>query len=98
MKNKASKQTGLLIILMALMTGTASVAEETTQAKQSSDPAQFARGAKAWKDNCARCHNLRDPKELTDLEWEISVTHMRVRANLPGDIAEDIKAFLKASN
>ncbi len=62
------------------------------------DPAQIARGAKAWADNCARCHNLRSPKELTDEEWMVSVTHMRVRANIPGNISDDIIAFLKASN
>ncbi len=62
------------------------------------DPAQTARGAKAWAANCARCHNMRSPKELTDEEWAISVTHMRVRANLPGNVADDIIAFLKASN
>ncbi len=62
------------------------------------DPAQLARGAKAWSDNCGRCHNLRAPKELTDEEWDVSVTHMRVRANLPGDLADDIIEFLKASN
>jgi len=62
------------------------------------DPLQIARGAKAWSENCARCHNLRSPKELTDEEWQVSVTHMRVRANLPGNVADDIIAFLKASN
>lgn len=98
MKHKTSTQTGLLITMLALLASSPGLAEETVSEKPSADPAQFARGAKAWKDNCARCHNLRDPKELTDLEWEISVTHMRARANLPGDIAEDIKAFLKASN
>ncbi len=26
----------------------------------------FARGAKAWVDNCVRCHNVCYPKELRD--------------------------------
>ena len=59
---------------------------------------QLARGAKAWANNCSRCHGLRDPKELNDNDWVVSVTHMRVRANLPGNIARDIEAFLKSSN
>lgn len=59
---------------------------------------RFARGAKAWAETCQRCHNLRSPKELNDEDWDVSVTHMRIRANLPRDFAEDIKAFLKASN
>ncbi len=66
--------------------------------KVKKDPMQIARGAKAWAQNCGRCHNIRAPRELTDEEWEVSVTHMRVRDNLPGDLARDIIAFLKASN
>lgn len=62
------------------------------------DPLQIARGAKAWATQCGRCHNIRSPSELSDEEWHVSVTHMRVRANIPGDTIEDIKAFLKSSN
>ena len=66
--------------------------------ERASDPMQFARGAKAWAENCGRCHNLRAPEELTDEDWDVTVTHMRVRGNLPGALARDIAAFLKASN
>ncbi len=69
------------------------VAEE-----RKSDPAQVGRGAKAWVEQCGRCHNLRNPKDQTDAEWSVSVTHMRVRGNIPGQLARDIGAFLKASN
>lgn len=62
------------------------------------DPAQLARGAKAWAEQCSRCHNIRSPGELTDEEWFVSTTHMRVRANIPGNIIDDILAFLQASN
>jgi len=62
------------------------------------DPMQFARGAKAWGQNCERCHNLRGPKEFSDSDWDTIITHMRVRANLPGNVARDIGVFLKASN
>ncbi len=65
---------------------------------QQPDPAQIARGAKAWAETCNRCHNLRSPDELPDEDWDVSVTHMRVRANLPGQLARDIAAFLKSSN
>jgi cytochrome c5 len=61
------------------------------------DAASRARGAQAWADNCGRCHNLRSPSELNAELWDVSVMHMRVRANLPGDLADDIKAFLMAS-
>lgn len=66
--------------------------------KAKKDPMQFARGAKAWSQRCESCHNLRGPKEFSDSDWDTIVTHMRVRANLPGDVARDIVAFLKASN
>jgi mono/diheme cytochrome c family protein len=62
------------------------------------DPARFGRGAKAWAENCGRCHNIRDPKEFTDSQWDVIMTHMRIRANLPGDMADDIRVFLKGSN
>lgn len=66
--------------------------------ERKSDSAQLARGAKAWIQQCTRCHNLRNVKDQTDAEWAISVTHMRIRANIPGEVARDIEAFLKASN
>ncbi len=66
--------------------------------EKKADPAQFARGAKAWAENCNRCHNTRDPKELQDYEWHVSVTHMQLVTGLPGNVARDIMAFLKASN
>lgn len=62
------------------------------------DPMQIARGAKAWAQTCNRCHNLRDPKELSDDDWAVSVMHMRVRGNIPGQLARDIAEFLKSSN
>lgn len=62
------------------------------------DPQQLARGAQAWVTQCNRCHNLRRPKELRDSEWSVVTTHMRRVGNIPGDIARDIEAFLKASN
>lgn len=81
-------------VLSMLGLGVASA--DTQQPK--SDPMQFARGAKAWANNCARCHNMRSAQDNSDEEWHVDVTHMRVRANIPGDVARDIKAFLQASN
>ncbi len=89
----AMAATLLLIVPMAQAQGGSAKAQT-----KKPDPMQVVRGAKAWKNNCGRCHNLRSPKELTDEEWDVSVAHMRVRANLTGQDAEDIKAFLKASN
>ncbi len=80
-------------VFLASVAGTASAQE-----KKAPDPAQMARGAKAWAQACKNCHNLRDPKELTDKNWDVTVNHMWLRAMLPGQVARDIKVFLKASN
>ncbi len=66
-------------------------------AASGSDAAAVARGAKAWANACGRCHNLRSPSELNAELWDVSVQHMRVRANLPGPVADDIKLFLMSS-
>ena len=58
----------------------------------------FMRGVKAWADNCARCHNVRDPKELSDDEWITTTYHMRMRAGLTGQETRDIIKFLQKSN
>jgi hypothetical protein len=85
---------GLLVALVMAVASSGAWAEEEEKA----DPMQFARGAKAWAEHCNRCHNVRDPKELQDYEWHVSVTHMRLVAGLPGNVARDVMAFLKASN
>jgi len=72
-------------------------AQETPGVSQP-DPMQFARGAQTWADNCARCHNMRDPKELRDDQWRTVVSHMRVRGGLTGEEARDVLAFLQGSN
>ena len=62
------------------------------------EPGDFAKGAKTWANNCNRCHNLRDPKDLTDDQWITTVFHMRVRAGLTGQQTRDIITFLQQSN
>ena len=71
-----------------------------SQAQEASkpDPAAFARGARLWADNCARCHNMRDAKELRDDQWKPVVTHMRIRAPLTGAEQRDVLLFLQSSN
>ncbi len=55
-------------------------------------------GAQVWAQNCIRCHNLRQPHERGDREWEAIVFHMRVRANLTAEEHRLIVEFLKAAN
>lgn len=73
------------------------VAQEAASSAQN-DPMKFANGAKTWADVCARCHNMRDPKSLRDDQWRAAVAHMRVRAGLTGEEAENVLAFLQQSN
>ena len=55
-------------------------------------------GALSWSQNCMRCHNLRNPRERSDREWEIIVHQMRVRANLTAEEHRSILQFLKSAN
>lgn len=93
--------TGYRLFTMPLLIGGLllfAAADAIAQDGQRRDPGQFARGAKAWATQCARCHHLRNAKEMSDAQWSVVVSHMRLRANLPGAVARDVEAFLKASN
>lgn len=91
-------------ITLAALAAVALAAIGSTQIgrAQGSDPggqaAASARGAKAWADNCASCHNARSPLDYGDGQWAAATAHMRVRANLPGNVARDILVFLQAGN
>ena len=69
-----------------------------TQAADFPEKGDFVKGAKAWANNCTRCHNLRDAKELRDDQWITTTFHMRVRAGLTGQETRDILTFLQQSN
>jgi len=90
------------LLLLAAMLSFSAVAtggeEPQQQTPAQPDMAAFARGAKAWADNCARCHNMRDPKDLSDDQWKVVTTHMRLRAGLDGREVRDITVFLQGSN
>ena len=58
----------------------------------------MGRGVKLWADNCARCHNMRDPKEFRDDQWRVIIAHMRMRAGFTGQDTRDILTFLQAAN
>ena len=57
----------------------------------------FNRGAEAWAENCARCHNFRGAKEFTADQWPLIMMHMRIQAQLAGQTARDILVFLAGS-
>ncbi len=81
------------IVVAGLSFSSASFADEDDAKK-----GDFARGATAWVNNCVRCHNVRDPKELRDDQWITTTFHMRMRAGLTGQQARDIIKFLQMSN
>ncbi len=85
-------------LLLACLSGPAALADQEEMSTDESSAALVAKGAGYWGKQCQRCHNLRDPGEFTDDIWDVSVNHMRIRANIPADQARAIKAFLKASN
>lgn len=92
---------GLLLSLsIPVLAASPLAGEQETSASTSAPPdmAAFARGAKAWGENCARCHAMRDPKEATDRQWKVIATHMRLRAGLDGQQVRDITVFLQGSN
>lgn len=60
--------------------------------------ASAARGAKDWGENCARCHNMRDPKDFRADQWKVIMSHMRLHAGLTGQEARDILKFLQQSS
>lgn len=55
-------------------------------------------GAQLWGENCMRCHNAPSPVTFSDVEWEVAVTHMRIRANLTELESNKIVEFLKSAN
>lgn len=91
-------------ILVAAVLGAAALLDArmpaSAQAQEAAkpDPAAFARGARLWANNCGRCHNVRDAKELRDDQWKPVVTHMRIRGPLTGAEQRDILLFLQSSN
>lgn len=55
-------------------------------------------GAELWAENCSRCHNFRPPQSYSEAQWHAVVHHMRLRANLTGEEARSITAFLQAAS
>jgi len=84
-----------VMLASALFAGAGMSTQLMAEEKQAGD---FARGAMQWVENCGRCHNVRDPKELRDDQWITTVYHMRIRAGLTGQQTRDILTFLQESN
>lgn len=70
--------------------------DQNTQSTEESKP--VLDGAKVFGWYCGACHSERYPRERTDAEWEVIVTHMRVRSNLTGEQADAVLHYLKENN
>lgn len=92
MQKSVNRRVGLLLAALLTLGG------GTAAAQGEEDPMAFARGARTWSENCARCHNMRDPQEFRDDTWEVIVSHMRIRAGLTGQETRDVIKFLQQSN
>lgn len=55
-------------------------------------------GAQLWSESCMRCHNARSPSWYSDADWEVTMQHMRVRANLTAEEQKKILEFLQSGN
>lgn len=85
----------LLTVLFTFVLITAGMSSPVSAQETEGD---FVRGARLWSENCMRCHNVRDPKELRDDQWVTTTYHMRIRAGLTGQEVRDIIVFLQKSN
>lgn len=91
----SSKNTGLQAAILLL---SSQLLPASVIAADQPPAGDYATGAKVWSENCGRCHNIRDARELRDDQWFTTVFHMRIRAGLTGQETRDVLAFLTASN
>ncbi len=98
MKTKSLNTVKSLLTGLVFITSTLLMSSSFAAAEEAAKKGDAARGAKSWVDNCMRCHEARDPKELRDDQWITTTFHMRIRAGLTGQETRDIIAFLQMSN
>ncbi len=89
---------GVAFAVTCMVQGCSSTGEPVPPPAGGSEDLVVMAGAKAWADNCIRCHNIRTPASLSDRQWRIVVHHMRVRCMLTPQEHESILRFLQAAN
>ncbi|MBV6640381.1 MAG: hypothetical protein KI791_06675 [Cyclobacteriaceae bacterium] len=55
-------------------------------------------GAQIWAESCIRCHNTASPSTFSDVEWDVAVSHMKLRAQLTQVEAQKVLEFMKSAN
>ncbi len=96
--NSARLEKAILCGGISLFLSATMPARAADQAATHGDSVLFASGAKAWANNCARCHNARDPKDFRNDQWEVIMSHMRIQSGLTGQEAREVLTFLQGSN
>ena len=86
------------VMTLSVLLGAGSGLFQTAAAAEWPIKGDFGKGAQLWVENCNRCHNFRDPRELRDDQWITSIYHMRVRAGLTGQETRDLVTFMQQSN
>ncbi|NNE47717.1 MAG: hypothetical protein HKN37_13770 [Rhodothermales bacterium] len=86
-------------VSIAIATDEAAASTET-EVQESSKPSASPAldGAKVYAWSCGTCHSERWPKERSDEEWDVIMTHMRVRANMTAAQTEAVLRYLKENN
>ena len=88
----------LALIQPPIVADEASSGETGQNTRAAEDSKPVLDGAKVFGWYCGSCHSERYPRERTDAEWEVIVTHMRVRSNLTGEQADAVLHYLKENN
>jgi nitrate/TMAO reductase-like tetraheme cytochrome c subunit len=68
------------------------------QAQVQDQEVAFKGRGQLWSENCMRCHNIRDPKSLSDSQWKVALHQMRVRGNLLAEEHKAVLELMQASN
>ena len=72
-------------------------ADDKSSSGVSNDSYRGLSDEELWSNNCMRCHNIRPPTMYNDVQWDVIVHHMRLRANITGQEQRAIVAFLKSA-
>ncbi len=55
-------------------------------------------GAQLWAESCIRCHNTASPATFSDVQWDVAMKHMEIRAQLTKVEAEKVLEFMQSAN
>ena len=55
-------------------------------------------GAQLWAESCIRCHNTASPATFSDVQRDVAMKHMEIRAQLTKVEAEKVLEFMQSAN